>query len=81
LVSGTSFISKKIKEQGFLKNLTKKIPSKSGYGKIHPGSGSQIQGVKKHQIPDSDLQHWLHDGKLNQSWTTADGHDFCPLSS
>jgi hypothetical protein len=24
--------------------------------KIHPGSGSRIQGVKKHRIPDP--QHW-----------------------
>jgi hypothetical protein len=27
--------------------------------KIHPGSGSQIQGVKKHRILDPDPQHWL----------------------
>jgi hypothetical protein len=27
--------------------------------KIHPGSGSWIQGVKKHQIPDPDPQHWF----------------------
>jgi hypothetical protein len=26
--------------------------------KIHPGSGSRIQGVKKHRIPDPDPQHW-----------------------
>jgi hypothetical protein len=25
--------------------------------KIHPGSGSRIQGVKKHRIPDPDPQH------------------------
>jgi hypothetical protein len=25
--------------------------------KIHPGSGSRIQGVKKHRIPDPE--HWL----------------------
>jgi hypothetical protein len=27
--------------------------------KIHPGSGSRIQGVKKHRIPDPDPQHWM----------------------
>jgi hypothetical protein len=27
--------------------------------KIHPGSGSRITGVKKHRIPDPDLQHWI----------------------
>jgi hypothetical protein len=26
--------------------------------KIHPGSGSRIQGVKKQRIPDPDPQHW-----------------------
>jgi hypothetical protein len=29
-----------------------------GSGKIHPGSGSRIQEVKKHRIPDPDPQHW-----------------------
>jgi hypothetical protein len=27
--------------------------------KIHPGSGSRIQGIKKHRIPDPDPQHWV----------------------
>jgi hypothetical protein len=27
--------------------------------KIHPGSGSRIQGVKKHRIPDLDPQHCM----------------------
>jgi hypothetical protein len=47
----------------------KNIPVPSGSGirdlvseirypeKIHPGSGSRTQGVKKHRIPDPDPQH------------------------
>jgi hypothetical protein len=61
--SGASFISKKIKEQGFLrKSHQKTYPLNPGSEirdpeKIHPGSGSRIQVVKKHRIPDPDPQH------------------------
>jgi hypothetical protein len=45
MVSGTTFISKKIKEQGFLKKTSpKNIPSVSEIRdseKIHPGYGSR----------------------------------------
>jgi hypothetical protein len=56
LVSGASFISKKIKEQGFLRKSHQKTHP------LDPGSGKnssriRIQGVKKHQIPDPDPQH------------------------
>jgi hypothetical protein len=46
IVSGASFVSKKIKEQ---KNtpLGSEIQDPE---KIHPGSESRIQGVKKHRI-------------------------------
>jgi hypothetical protein len=40
----------------------KNIPSGSGIRdpeKIHSGSESRIQGVKKHRIPDPDTQHCL----------------------
>jgi hypothetical protein len=63
IVSGASFISKKIKEQGFLrKSHQKTYPLDPGSEirdpeKIHPVSGSRIQGVKKHRIPDPDPQH------------------------
>jgi hypothetical protein len=56
IVSGASFISKKIKEQGFLrKSHQKTYPLDTGSEirdpeNIHPGS--RIQGVKKHRIPD-----------------------------
>jgi hypothetical protein len=54
MVSGASFISKKIKRPRILKKISPKnipVPSESGIrdtgsGKIHPGSGSRIQGVK-----------------------------------
>jgi hypothetical protein len=51
IVSGASFISTKIKEQGFFKKSHKKIPVPLGSGirdpeKIHTGS----RGVKKHRI-------------------------------
>jgi hypothetical protein len=58
MVSGASFISKKLKEQGFVrKSHQKTYPLDPGseiwdLEKIHPGSGSRIQGVKKHRIPD-----------------------------
>jgi hypothetical protein len=58
IVSGASFISKKIKEQGFLrKSHQKTYPLGPGSEirdpeKIHPESGSRIQGVKKHRILD-----------------------------
>jgi hypothetical protein len=56
MVSGTRFIIKKLKEHGFLrKSHQKTYPLDPGSGKIHPGS--QIQGVKKHRIPDP--QHCL----------------------
>jgi hypothetical protein len=58
IVSGASFISKKIKEQGFLrKSYRKHTPWIRDPEKIHPGSGSRIQGVKKHRIPDPE--HWV----------------------
>jgi hypothetical protein len=49
IVSGESFISKKIKEQGFLRKSHQKTYP------LDPGSeknSSRIQGVKKHRIPD-----------------------------
>jgi hypothetical protein len=63
MVSGTSFISKKIKE-----SHQKTYPLDTGSeiwdpDKIHPGSGFQIQGGKKaldpggKKAPDPDLQH------------------------
>jgi hypothetical protein len=53
IVSGESFISKKNKEQGILrKSHQKTYPLDPG--KIHPGSGSRIQGVKKHRISDPE---------------------------
>jgi hypothetical protein len=55
IVSGASFISKKNKEQGFLrKSHQKTYPLDPGSGK----NSSRIQGLKKHRIPDSDPQHW-----------------------
>jgi hypothetical protein len=69
IISGASFISKKIKEQGFLrKSHQKTYPLDPGSKirdpeKIHPGSGSR--GVKKHQIPDPDPQHWSHEMKVS----------------
>jgi hypothetical protein len=56
IFSGASFISKKIKEQGFLRKshqITYPLDPGSEIRdpeKIHPGS--RIQGVKKHRIPD-----------------------------
>jgi hypothetical protein len=53
IVSGASFISKKIKEQGFLRKShqkTYRYPLDPGSGKN--SSGSRIQKVKKHRIPD-----------------------------
>jgi hypothetical protein len=57
MVSGANFISKKNKRKRILKiieeNLTKKLaPWVRDPEKIHLGSGSQIQGVKKHRIPN-----------------------------
>jgi hypothetical protein len=58
IVSGASFINKKIKEQGFSRiSHQKTYPLDPGSEirdpqKIHPGSGSRIQGVKKHRISD-----------------------------
>jgi hypothetical protein len=52
MVSGTSFICKKIKEQGFLrKSHQKTYPMDPRSGK----NSSRIQGVKKHRIPDLQL--------------------------
>jgi hypothetical protein len=53
IVSGQVLLVKKIKEQGFLRNLTNNISLGSEIRdpeKIHPGSGSRVQGVKKHRI-------------------------------
>ena len=36
------------------------IPDPGSWFFFHPGSQSQIQGSKKHQIPDPDPQHWFH---------------------
>jgi hypothetical protein len=55
MVSGTSFISKNIEEQGFFRKSHQKTYP------LDPGSGkntSRIQGVKKHRIPDPDPQHY-----------------------
>jgi hypothetical protein len=58
MVSGASFISKKIKEQGFLRKShqkTYRYPLDPGSEIRDPGSGkksSRIRGVKKHRIPD-----------------------------
>jgi hypothetical protein len=65
MVSGASFISKKLKEQGFVrKSHPKTYPFDPGSEirdpeKIHPGSGSgsRIPGVKKHRVPDPVPQH------------------------
>jgi hypothetical protein len=51
IVSGASFLSKKIKEQGFLrKSHQKTYPLDPESGKN--SSRIRIQGVKKHRIPD-----------------------------
>jgi hypothetical protein len=54
-------------------DIVRKLHQKGGRiqdpEKIHPGSGSWIQGVKKHRIPDSDPQHWrqLRGGFIKQT--------------
>jgi hypothetical protein len=56
IVSGARFISKKIKEQGFLGKSHQKtypldpVSEIRDPEKIHPGTGSRIQDVKKHRI-------------------------------
>jgi hypothetical protein len=51
IVSGASFISKKIKEQGFLRKYHQKTYT------LDPGSEIRDPGGKKHRIPDLDPQH------------------------
>jgi hypothetical protein len=57
----SSFKSKKIKEQGFLRKSHKRTypldPGSEIWQQIHPGP--RIKGVKKHRIPDPDPQHWI----------------------
>jgi hypothetical protein len=57
VASGTSFISKKKEQRFSRKSHQKTYLLDPGSEKSHPGSGSQIQGVKKHRIPDPDPQH------------------------
>jgi hypothetical protein len=67
MVSGTSFINKKNKRTRILKKiLPKHIRHPLVLGseirdpeKIHPRSGSRIQGVKKNRITDPDPQHCM----------------------
>jgi hypothetical protein len=49
-----------MKEKGFLRKSHQKYTGTLWIGirkKIHSGSGSPIQRVKKHRIPDKDPQH------------------------
>jgi hypothetical protein len=57
-VSGANFISKKIKEQGFLRKSHQKTYPLDPGPEIRKNS-SRIQGVKKHRISDPDPQYCL----------------------